>query len=111
MKIEDIKIEQNRIKTNKTKSYGVYVDFEIDVKDCEDYAGKNPTWAIFYIERNEKPYKVRWLDYDGWREVGDDSDTFDNFENAAQYLRAQISQEKALISRGGIVRHAEEYTK
>lgn len=101
MKIRDIKIEQNRERTNKTDRFGVWIDFEVDISVCEDYVGKNPHWAIFYIDGYKEPYFLRWMDYDGWRSY--EEYFFKTFDEASRVLKEQILLEgEMIVSRGGV---------
>lgn len=106
MKLKDLKIKQDRARTNKSD---VYIDYQVDVHNFADYKGKNPMWAIFFIdkEKDPVPYKVRWMDYDGWRE--DENCNFKTFKEAASYLYEQIQLEIFLVSRGGWVKYSEDY--
>lgn len=108
MKLENIKIEQDRKNTNKSDLH-VFIDYSVNLKSFDDYKGKNPLWAIFFIDKksDKKPYKVRWHDYDGWRE--DNHCNFETFEAAAKYLYEQVQWEKNLVSRMGWVSILEDY--
>lgn len=107
-KIKDIKIKKNVIRSNKQN---LFFCFEINLKKYDDYIGKNPEWAIFWVE-NEDIYLVRWLDYNGWREVGNGSDNFTTFEEASDYLMKNIKMEaEGIYSRNGIVKRYSEKEK